>query len=154
MESGQIPLAVAVDISNADAPGLQAVLQLAYENNELCGHKLVIARRLIENRRRRGKGLGTSLPERIGNPSASALIKAYQKDMDRKRILVRKANAARNRLLFITHALRQLTADASFQEVLTVEGLDTIPRIWRSGSAGSSRYDRRANHEYGHKIRF
>lgn len=128
VESGQIPLAVAVDISGADDPGIQAVLQLAYENNELRGHKLVIARRLIENRRRRGKGLGTSLPERTGNPSASALIKAYQEDMDRKRILVRKANAARNRLLFVTHALRQLRADASFQAVLTAEGLDTIPR--------------------------
>lgn len=127
VDSGQIPLAVAVDISNADDPEIQAVLQLAYENNELRGHKLVIARRLIENRRRRGKGLGTSLPERSDNPSASALIKAYTQDTDRKRILIRKADLARNRLLFVTHALRQLMAEEAFHEILAAEGLDSIP---------------------------
>ena len=128
VDSGQIPLSVAVDISTADEPGIQAVLQLAYKKNQLRGHKLVIARRLIENRRRRGKGLGTLLAERTKNPSASALIKAFKADTDRKRILVRKADAARNRLLFVTHALRQLMAEEAFQDVLTAEGLDTFPR--------------------------
>lgn len=128
VDSGQIPLAVAVDISNADDPGIQAVLQVAYERNELRGHKLVIARRLIENRRRRGKGLGTSLPERAAKPSAAALVKAYQQDMDRKRALVRKADAARNRLLFVTHALRQLIAEETFQELLAAGGLHSIPK--------------------------
>jgi len=128
VDSGQIPLAVAVDISSADDPGIQTVLQLAYERNELRGHKLVIARRLIENRRRRGKGLGTSLPERATKPSAAALVKAYQQDMERKRALVRKANAAGNRLVFVTHALRQLIAEETFQELLTAEGLNSIPK--------------------------
>lgn len=128
VDSGQIPLAVAVDISSADDPGIQTVLQLAYERNALRGHKLAIVRRLIENRRRRGKGLGTSLPERAAKPSAAALVKAYQQDMDRKRALVRKANAAGNRLLFVTHALRQLIAEETFQELLTAEGLNSIPK--------------------------
>ncbi|MER8578467.1 ParB N-terminal domain-containing protein [Mesorhizobium sp. M1423] len=128
VESGQIPLAVAVDISNADDLGVQMVLQHAYESNALRGHKLVMARRLIENRRRRGKGLETSLPQRQRRLSAAALIKAYEEDTDRKRILVRKADAARNRLLFVTHALRQLMAEESFHDVLTAEGLGTIPK--------------------------
>lgn len=128
VDSGQIPLSVAVDISTADEPGIQAVLQLAYQENQLRGHKLVIARRLIENRRRRGKGLGTFLPDRTKNPSASALIKAFKADTDRKRILVRKADATRNRLLFVTHALRQLMAEEAFQDLLAAEGLNTLPR--------------------------
>jgi ParB family chromosome partitioning protein len=128
VDSGQIPLAVAVDISNADDPGIQTVLQLAYQRNKLRGHKLVIARRLIENRRRHGKGLGTWPSGRTSKPSAAALVKAYQQDMDRKRALVRKANAARNRLVFVTHALRQLIAEETFQEILATEGLNTIPK--------------------------
>ncbi|MES0000086.1 ParB N-terminal domain-containing protein [Mesorhizobium sp. M0051] len=128
VDSGQIPLSVAVDIALADEPGIQAVLQLAYKKNQLRGHKLAIARRLIENRRRRGKGLGTFLPERAKNPSAAALMKAFKADTDRKRILVRKADAARNRLLFVTHALRQLMAEEAFQDVVRAEGLDTLPR--------------------------
>ena len=43
-------------------------------------------------------------------------------------ILVRKANAAGNRLVFVTHALRQLITEETFQELLTAEGLNSIPK--------------------------
>lgn len=43
-------------------------------------------------------------------------------------ILIRKADAARNRQLFITHALRQLVAEDEFQDILTAEGLETMPK--------------------------
>jgi len=128
VESGQIPLSVAVDIASADDAGIQAALQQAYEKNELRGRKLLIARRLVENRRRRGKGLGVATVRRSGNPSSASLLRAYQEDTDRKRILIRKADAARNRLLFITHALRQLVAEDNFQDILTAEGLATMPK--------------------------
>ena len=128
VESGQNPLSVAVDIASADDAGIQAALQQAYEKNELRGRKLLIARRLVENRRRRGKGLGVATARRNANPSSASLLRAYQEDTDRKRILIRKADAARNRLLFITHALRQLVAEDAFQDLLTAEGLATMPK--------------------------
>lgn len=128
VESGQIPLSVAVDIASADDAGIQAALQQAYERNELRGRKLLIARRLVENRRRRGKGLGVATPQRAVKPSSASLIRAYQEDTDRKRILIRKADAARNRLLFITHALRELLAEDGFQKLLAAEDLATMPK--------------------------
>lgn len=128
VESGQIPLTVAVDIASTDDAGIQAALQQAYERNELRGRKLLIARRLVENRRRRGKGLGAAATKRNVKLSSASLLRAYQEDTDRKRILIRKADSARSRLLFITHALRQLVAEDAFQDILVAEGLSTMPK--------------------------
>lgn len=130
VESGQIPLSVAVDIAGADDAGVQAALQQAYERNELRGRKLILARKLVENRRRRGKGIGT--PHSSSTPrksvSSASLIRAYQEDTDRKRILIRKADAVKQRLLFVTHALRQLISEDEFQDLLVAEGLGTMPK--------------------------
>lgn len=130
VESGQIPLSVAVNIAGADDAGIQAALQQAYERNELRGRKLILARRLVENRRRRGKGTGNRKASGSANASVSSasLIRAYQEDTDRKRILIRKADAVKQRLLFITHALRQLIAEDDFQELLIAEELDSMPK--------------------------
>lgn len=128
VESGHIPLSVAVDIATVDDTKIQEALQQAYEKNELRGRKLLVARRLVENRRRRGKGLGVATPRRDSSVSSASLVRAYQEDTDRKRMLIRKADAVRNRLLFISHAMRQLLRDEGFEAVLMNEGLATLPR--------------------------
>ena len=43
-------------------------------------------------------------------------------------LLIRKAGATRDRLVFVTEALRRLLADESFVNLLRAEGLDTLPR--------------------------
>lgn len=126
VEAGQVPITVAVDIADADDEGVQEALQQAYEKNILRGRKLLLAKHLVESRRSRGKALRqSSSPSRI---SSDALLKAYQEDTDRKRLLIRKADATRNRLIFITHAMRELLRDDTFAEVLKAEGLDTVPK--------------------------
>ena len=110
---------------------MQAVLQQAYEKKLLRGHKLIAARRLIEQRQRRGKGLqdhkDMSGKRRERPLSSNALIRAYQEDVDRKRLLIRKAETTRNRLIFVTEALRKLFGDENFVTLLRAEGLDTLP---------------------------
>lgn len=128
VESGQIPVSVAVEIAESDDVGIQAALQQAYEKNLLRGRKLMIAKRLVENRSRRGKGLRTHGPSRKDAPSSESLVRAYRDDTERKRLLVRKANATRARLLFMTEAFRQLLNDENFVTLLRAEDLDTIPR--------------------------
>jgi ParB family chromosome partitioning protein len=56
VESSQIPVSIAVEIAGATDAETQAVLQQAYEKNLLRGHKLIAAKRLIEQRQRREKG--------------------------------------------------------------------------------------------------
>jgi len=48
--------------------------------------------------------------------------------VDRKRLLIRKAEATKNRLIFMTEAARKLLADENFVTLLRAEGLDTLPR--------------------------
>ena len=110
---------------------MQTVLQQAYEKKLLRGHKLIAAKRLIEQRRRRGKGLKISKSngKRVSGPCLrTALIRAYQEDVDRKRLLIRKAETTRNRLIFVTEALRKLLIDENFVTLLRAEGLDTLPQ--------------------------
>ena len=131
VESGLMPVSIAVGIASADDSEMQSVLQQAYENKLLRGRKLIVAKRLIEQRRRRGKGLRNSqkpsTTPRIRPLSSAALIKAYREDVDRKRILIRKAEMARNRLMFVTEAMRKLLTDENFLTLLRAEGLETMP---------------------------
>jgi ParB family chromosome partitioning protein len=132
VESGQIPVSVAVEIAGASDGEMQAVLQQAYERNLLRGQKLLAAKRLIEQRQRRGKRLrinGSLNGKRRDRPlSSNALIRAYQEDVDRKRLLIRKAGTTRNRLVFVTEAVRKLLIDENFVTLLRAEGLGTLPR--------------------------
>ena len=124
VESGHIPLSIA----DADDVGIQRALQQAYERKQLRGKKLLIAKRLIEQRRRRGKGLRSSTSRKEPALSSDTLMRTYRENADKKRILVRKAEATRDRLVFVTEALRTLLADENFKTLLRAEGLDTLPR--------------------------
>ena len=130
VEAGQIPVSIAVDIAAADDENVQIILQQAYEKKLLRGHKLIAARRLIEQRRRRGKGIriNGNGKRRERTLSSNALVRAYREDVDRKRLLIKKAGVTRDRLTFVTEAVRKLLVDENFVTLLRAEGLDTLPR--------------------------
>ncbi|MEI9927822.1 MAG: plasmid partitioning protein RepB C-terminal domain-containing protein [Sphingomonas sp.] len=127
VESGTIPVSVAVEIAEADDHDVQAALSNAYERGLLKGRKLLAAKKLIETRRRRGKGLAVNGPKIRQRLSADALVKAYQEDTDRKRAMIRRTENTRNRLLLITEALRRLARDERFLALLEDEDLATMP---------------------------
>jgi ParB family chromosome partitioning protein len=127
VESGTIPVSVAVEIAEAEDHDVQAALSHAYERGLLKGRKLLAAKKLIEARRRRGRGLAATGPRSRERLSADALVKAYQEDTDRKRAMIRRTEATRNRLIFITEALRKLARDERFLGLLEDEDLATMP---------------------------
>ena len=54
--------------------------------------------------------------------------------------MVKKAEYAQQRLLFVVGALRQLYLDENFGNLLRAEGLNTLPkylaeRVWSDGSS-------------------
>ena len=128
VESGQIPVSIAVEIASASDEETQIVLQQAYEKKLLRGKKLIVAKRLIEQRRRRGKELRVSGNRPKQTLSSNALIRAYREDVDRKRLLIRKAEATRNRLIFVTEAMRKLLDDENFVTLMRAEAIDTLPQ--------------------------
>ena len=129
VETGQIPVSVAIDIAEADEDGVQEALAHAYQNGLLRGKKLLIAKRLVERRQKAGKSVHRRGPgatrQRI---SSEALVHAYEKEADRQRLMIRKAEIAQNRLLFVVEAMRRLLADENFLTLLRAEGLTTMPR--------------------------
>ena len=123
VESGYIPMSVSLVIANTDDADVQQALQQAYETKLLRGRKLIVAKRLLEQRRRRGKGLRADRPRQDQPPlSSTALVRAYREDTDKKRILIRKAEVTRDRLVFVRQALRTLFSDEHFITLLRAEG--------------------------------
>lgn len=137
VESGAIPVSVAIQIAESDDGDIQEALQLAYESGDLKGKKITIARQLVEQRRRRGKTFGPGGRRSSGKLSPSSLIRTYQQDVERKRQMVRKAEATRDRLTFVVQALRTLFTDEGLLSLLRTEGLDTLPRNLASRLQGA-----------------
>lgn len=128
VESGKIPVSVAVDIADADDVNVQTVLRKAYESKLLRGGRLLTAKRLVEARLKHGKGQATSSERSRKNLSVEALMKTYQDDVERKKILLRKAGATRSEILFLTQSLKTLLSDENFVTLLRAEGLAKIPK--------------------------
>jgi ParB family chromosome partitioning protein len=141
VERGRVPLTAAMTIVGAgdDDKAVQAALQEAYESGKLRGNRLHHARRIIEHRKNHGRTIGRNTPREKKDVSTSSLVRTYQREVERQKLMVRKAEYAQQRLLFIVGALQSLYADENFGNLLRAEGLDTLPkylaeRVWPDGS--------------------
>ncbi len=54
-------------------------------------------------------------------------MRTYQKEVERQKRMVIKAEYSQNRLLFVIEALRTLFSDENFINLLRAEGLDSLP---------------------------
>ncbi|WP_039018349.1 ParB/RepB/Spo0J family partition protein [Halocynthiibacter namhaensis] len=128
VESGKIPVSVAVDIADAEDVNVQTVLRKAYESKLLRGGRLLNAKRLVEARLKHGKGHATSHSCTNKKLSVETLMKTYQDDAERKTALLRKADATHREMLFLIQTLKTLLMDENFVTLLRAEGLINIPR--------------------------
>jgi len=130
VEKGHLPVSIAITIATADDKAVQRALQDAYEKHDLRGKALLRARRLIENRRARGKRPRSGARKPSATPvSAENLLKTYQQETLRQKMVIQKAKIFETRLLFATSALKQLFQDEHFVTLLRAEGLDTLPQF-------------------------
>ena len=129
VEAGQIPVSVAIEISEADEEGVQEALAQAYKEGLLRGKKLLTVKRLVERRHRFGKAMRCGpLARGSIRISSKALVRAYEREADRQRLMIKKAEITQNRLLFVVEAVRTLLADENFVTLLRAEDLATMPR--------------------------
>jgi ParB family transcriptional regulator, chromosome partitioning protein len=131
VERGIIPHSIAMEIARAKEGEVQRALAQAYEEKAIPGNQVLAIRKIIEQRNTSGKGM------RLRNPRArrsskrvtsESLIRAYQKETERQKLLVKRAALARSRLLFVSNASKRLLADDHFAALLRAEGLHTLPR--------------------------
>ena len=142
VQTGRIPLSAALNIVGAgdDQKAVQTALQDAYEAGNLRGKKLIQARRVIERRQSLGPTVARRATRKLQDVTTSSLVRTYQREVDRQKLMVKKAAIAQQRLLFVVSALRQLLADENFTTLLRAEGLDSLPKyladqVWPGGRA-------------------
>jgi ParB family chromosome partitioning protein len=132
VETGLLPVSLAVEISRAESDEAQNLLLDAYESGKLRGKKLAAARRLLDMRLRSGhKGMHPGRLGRRGGSrklTAADLMDIYQREAEKQRLLVKKSDFAQTRLLFVVEAIKDLLADEGFTTLLRAEGLEQIPR--------------------------
>jgi ParB family chromosome partitioning protein len=130
VEKGQIPISVAVTIAGSNDAAVQKALAEAYEKKELRGKALLTARRLIEERRSRGKELHRGVRSRsTGTVSSEQLLKAYREETNRQKGIVQRAKLCETKLIFTVSALKQLFEDGNFATLLRAEALDSLPQF-------------------------
>lgn len=131
VEAGLLPLNMAIEIAKSSDEDVQLALTQAYTEKKLRGKKLVAVRRIIEQRRRRGKHMKDSrFGRRDGNKrplTSESIIRVYRQEADRQKLLVKKAEVTQSRLLFIVEAIRELRDDEHFANLLKAESLDSMP---------------------------
>jgi ParB family transcriptional regulator, chromosome partitioning protein len=131
IERGVMPPGIAMEIARAKDGEVQKALAEAYENKAIPGNQILAIRKIVEQRNTSGKATHqrNSKSRRTGRPITSeSLIRAYQMETERQRLLVKRAALASSRLLFVSNAMKRLLADEHFVALLRVEGLHTLPR--------------------------
>jgi ParB family chromosome partitioning protein len=131
VEAGILPLNMAIEIAKSSDEDVQHALTQAYTEKKLRGKKLVAVRRIIEQRRRRGKQMhDIRFGRRDGAKrplTSESIIRVYRQEADRQKLLVKKAEVTQSRLLFIVEAIRELRDDENFANLLRAESLDSMP---------------------------
>ncbi|MDP2779533.1 plasmid partitioning protein RepB C-terminal domain-containing protein [Devosia sp.] len=141
VESGLIPLSLALDIARSETAEVQNMLMDAYQGGKIKGKKLAAIRRLLDQRERRRRrmrdsGFGSVRGSRRTTPVD--LMKVYQREAEKQRILVKKSDFTQRKLLFIVEALKDLLSEETFIEVLQAEQLESMPRALAARIAGEA----------------
>lgn len=127
VEAGYLPISVAMQICEADDHGVQAALHEAYDNNLLRGKNLLAARKLVELRQRTGKGRLALSDRKRSTLSSDGIVRVFEEDTERKRLIIKRSQATRGKLVFITQALGQLSKDERFMALAEDENLTDMP---------------------------
>ena len=127
VEKGWLPIKVATEIARANDSEIQQAMIDAYETGVLKGDQLIRVRRLIDRRKAMGKRYGQQPhSERMTTPQK--LLNAYQAEVRRQRVMIKKADINEQRLLIMVTALRQLLADDYFCTLLRTEDIQDMPK--------------------------
>jgi ParB family transcriptional regulator, chromosome partitioning protein len=128
VDKGIIPISIAVDIAGLSDVAAQKALTDAYEKGLLKGKAMLNARNLIKQRETLGRDQRGPRRKSKTGPTADSVVKAYNKEVQRQKNMVKKANLCEMQLLFVINAMQQLLGDEHFINLLRAENLDTIPR--------------------------
>jgi ParB family transcriptional regulator, chromosome partitioning protein len=126
VESGRLPISVAVEIARGDDHAISLALSEAYKSGELRGAKLSVVRKLVAARASMDELKGK--PHNGGRPlTTKALVRVYERTVQEQHILLAGAEKAKKRILLLSSLFKQLLADEQFVALLQAEKLSNMP---------------------------
>jgi len=129
--NGKIPMHTAITIARLGNEEAQKELLQAFDENQLSQRMLRSAKRILEERKHKGKQLGQSGRKKGTGvvSSATSIVRAYQKEAAKKHLVVKKNRVCESKLLFVVAAIRDLLNDRQFCQLLQTESLNTLPKV-------------------------
>ena len=127
-DRGEERLINAVEIIETPDSEMQSLLQDAYEQNLIRGNKNGQIKKIIEQRKKSGKGL-RSRAHQHKPLSPADLNKIYEQEISKKRLLIRKADKVESTLIFLIESFKKLLADSNFANLLKAENLEKLPQF-------------------------
>ena len=126
VERRAMPLWLAVEVARLPSAEVQAAMLAAYEGGTLNGDQLLRVRRILSKREASGKKL-TARSSTRDKPTPQKLLRTYQNEARKQRMIVQNANIQQQRLLLIVSALKKFLADEHFRTLLRAEDIRDIP---------------------------
>lgn len=127
VESGRLPLSIAIKIASGNDREIQIALSEAYDAGELRGSKLLEARKIVAQRIefRRKMGGEAQKQRRL---TGRAVVGEYRRHVQQQHRLLKRAGIIKQHLLLVTSAMRRLFADDHFRTLLRAESLSDLPQ--------------------------
>ena len=127
VEKGWLSIKLAMEIARSKDVDLQKAMMEAYESGILKGEQLMRVRRLIDKRKTFGKRYGQQAP-RTERPTPQKLLHAYQLEVRRQKVMIKKSDINEQRLLIIVTTMRKLLADDYFRTLLRNAEMPDMPK--------------------------
>jgi len=126
VEKRVMPLWLAIEVARSPSEEVQAAMVAAYEAGTLKGDQLLRVRRILSKREASGKKIHAGSPSR-DKPTPQKLLRTYQNEVRRQKMIVQNANVQEQRLLLMISALKRFLADEHFRTLLRAENIKDIP---------------------------
>jgi ParB family chromosome partitioning protein len=128
VEEGLFPLSFATEVADSDDRSIQHLLMDAYDHGIVNTSNLSLVRRVIEDRKNKGKALGGTKKDK--EPlTVNKLKNEIRQVTKEKEAFVFEANRKENRLMSLLVAIRKLRQDSGFMALLDAEGLSEEPAL-------------------------
>jgi ParB family chromosome partitioning protein len=127
VEQGWLSMSLASTIATSGGEEVQHAMMQAYEDGTLNGERLMKVRRLIAQRNALDKpyAKGRGIEK---NTTPQKLLRAYQTEVRRQKLMTKKAEINEQRLWFITGGMLRALEEAHFYDLLRAEGLLDMPQ--------------------------
>jgi len=127
VEAGRIAVATAAVIARSEHGEVQRALLEAFEQGKIGHRELTRARLIADSRKIFGR---VRAPGKKSAPlTGEAVVRAFQRERQKQRQALKKAQLCETRLFFVINALKMLFRNEHFINLLRAEGLDSLPEF-------------------------